>query len=462
MGPFFGILLGLIGRLRQAVTGVLPTRDDWIDDLQSFIDSQEDEDDDDPAPSAREILDLYFPLGSRGKPKKQLKVSVDGKGNSPILVAFITYWLTGVAPEFDNEIARDLLGRLDLGDGPAEKLENIVKDKQSFASGIVVGLQDFRPEWAPGLRLFDWPSVRSGFVTYTPISSSDVRGLYLIVREARGWGTYDEDSPATLVRDLLWVRAEPSDASLKPDPEFEGIGRYFSAFNSTVYRLATGAVAGDWHRFQGPPIKANPRGHLEMEIAAPALESVDALRPAFSLMSAHARGPESAGVWKALILRIDPSSEEWSDIDCIEPELEMFCKGDGALSDTDMVGLIQHLKERGVIGAFSEQDPGAAEATTFFHELLRTYHPDDYRERLKDRVRALVDGADDPIAALVENWHLIEPAQIILPPSDDARIPAEASEPARLALFGRSVLGVDQVAKRVDEFAARRSASVED
>ncbi len=447
-GPHFAAALGLIARIRQHVSGHLPTRKDWIDDLDGFAESEGLS-----ALDAEKLLSKYFPLTPGPRPTA-LKLGHDlAAGN--LLLRFMEHWFDRKQALFQSPRAVAILDRLTF-DGEnirARMWEAQEKDisADSMIQRIVGRLADTSASWAPGLRLFDWHSVRTGFVGYEPIDRSDVRGLYLVVREARDWTTSGPQTPATLVRDLLWVRASPGAPRARHRPDFEGVGRFFSTFNKTAYALARGVQAGDWCRYQGAPLRTEPNESLDIEIACPSLNRLDGGSPHFAMMTAHTKQVQSPGAWKTIIWRID--GDEWADIYEIEPELEMFCHHGGNLSDTKMRDLVTHLQNRGVIGEYQSPKGEAKAPALVFHEALIDYeHAPNTRAKLEKILRGAVEAGQAPVDALLSAWPSIAPNQIILPPIENARVThADAQE----ALFSRGATGGDKIARALKSEVAR-------
>jgi len=436
-------LLGASARIRQYVTGRLPSREDWAANLTAYVGEF--------CPSIRArageyYFENYFPTEIDGEFKEYRHV------NHSFLVDFADYWLSEKPEEFQNDRARELLSKVWRGAGIKEEFKKTAmgpKAARTFVMKVVGSLKDREAPWAPGLRLFDWPAIRSGFQAYETIDGIDERGAFLMVRASRDWSTSSDIAPECLVRDLVWIRSRPNhdnDAAQGEADVFKGAGRYYSQFNSHAYVLERGIRAGpEWNRYSGPPIDGQDRHQRRLEILCPALHTIIGDQAAFALMIAHTKDEETPGVWKALITRVNDSLPGWSDWSNVEPDLELFGSPTaGSDLDTNVPALMSYLRARGMIG-----EPHAVQPASLlreFRDLLVRYQRPDHMARLRAVIADALKGDGDPLEAITAAWPTIEPSQILLPAGNRVFLESDDALWARNALFARSAIGQDTIA----------------
>lgn len=453
--PYLVGLLGLLARMCEWATALQPTRDDWEQEFSAFLKAQPQSELTRQI-SAERVLSAIVAGQKRNTDHgvKLLEKFLEGAFRGELKALDNTRGRQIVEKVLPQVLAQDRRTDKQIADGVGV-IDGIITHAHEDNLGAEAlclqfarGLSDFGVnEWAPGLRMFEWPSIATGFTAYPELDTRQSNGLFLIVRQARGWSTADTEGERMLVRDLLWLECSP-DEPFETD-EAEVFGVYLSVFNSTLYQIQQYAAAGQWSRAQGPPINVSQTQHEELEVAAPDVSDLSR-NPSLAMMTAHARDDLAAGAWKALVARMEESDWEARDnLRSIEADLKMFYRPGVRPSAAAVEKLLDHFKRRGIIGALRDQ-----EAVDLFLRLVRRVPEANVRAKLEAVFDAAPPG-QPPIETILAAWAEVEPAQMILPSASEAELTGDDAELARRLLFGQTVFGPDRVIADKHQFAQK-------
>lgn len=282
--------------------------------------------------------------------------------------------------------------------------------------------QTRHPDWQPA-RAFSTEAVKTAIYGRLP-AEKEARafGLYAVIREARGWETFDSKPHEAnmLVRDLLWVR--PS-KSARPSPgTAEAI--YFSGIEDKAYFAQCTAV-GRGFKFDGATRDA---AEQTMQMICSELDS--SAQPRLALLTGATRSARRHGAWKVLLSKLGPDVS-WP----LEHRIIVAQADHG-----DVEALIASLAKDGQIGAIPREGDDVHHPRWRTYKALTTLWSTGAANRAMLEVlrgsvveaaqsglgQAASNGADaaDTVAdaiieVLAEHWPMLEPGQVILMPPDE-------------------------------------------
>jgi hypothetical protein len=334
----------------------------------------------------------------------------------------------------DKLVANDLLKRLK---------DDLVQD---IVAELLPGPQPPHP-LLPSRSLFEPLMVQAEFLPVrsdpTPDAFANSCDLYAVIREARGWTPTDSADTNLLVRDLLWIRdTDAPQSTLDMRDGKDGtklVGIYFSAVDRCCFYVERLVKQGGNVIITARTMHdASYTQYLTLIFASRPSRQPLVVRD--GIVSGSAGDSATLAAWKCLIVRPD-----WPFFYHLRTVLHEATLG--GVHQQNPYSLCAELRALGVIHSkalVSKHSSLGQRRNAFRHLLLHgTNHPGPSRDRFSANIQQEIEGAlhgrfddhdqvqellstvlDNPkqttelVASIlkevaVNNWHLIEPAQIV-------------------------------------------------
>lgn len=313
------------------------------------------------------------------------------------------------------------------------KLGPFTEFLERLGGGSTVPHPDF-----PGLPILSDLAIASEFHHLAPLKSARQvrRGLFVVLREARGWtvDANDTDKTNTIVRDLLWI--EDMGQVVQGRSAIPGL--YFSAYDKKAIEVSAKGDYEDALKLKNILVTAkqveDEEANQRFQLFFPVRKAPGSIEIRDAIIAGTGRDAMQLGAWKSLL-----TEPGWSEAERLETLIHVLRDRayshavlEKCLLEGGYCGVLYH---DGMQGAFSIRDS--------FRRLLVGGHQQtdavrDFGGFLKDQIRevlsrtiastsslappyvALEKALSDLNALLRDRWHLVEPAQIITFISDTA------------------------------------------
>jgi hypothetical protein len=351
-----------------------------------------------------------------------------------------------------------LLDRLIPNDLPKRPKDDLVLD---IVAELLPDPQPPHP-LIPSRTLFDPLMVQAEFLPVRSDPTADAFtnscDLYAVIREARGWTPSNPADTNILVRDLLWIRDTDAPQAIQDMKLGKGgakiVGIYFSAIDQCCFYVERSVKQGANVIITARTMH-DPGNTQYLTLIFASRPSRQPLVIRDGIVSGSADDSDTLAAWKCLIIRPD-----WPFFYHLRTVLHETTLGD--IHQRDPYSLCAELRAVGVIHskALVEQVSNLGQRRNAFRQLLLqgTKHPGPSKERFSTNIQKEIEGAlrgrfNDPdqiqellstvldhperttelVAPIlkevaVDNWHLIEPAQIVSYPRTNSMLERGNSE----------------------------------